>query len=341
MAVSAETLAEYLRKGELEWLEFKAELNLDKQQDPPTKGRSTLLKDLVALANAKHQQPQRYLLVGVKDNGDIVGYTGKYDDAMFQEWVGNTFEPPIKFVYRVVEVGGKNIGVFEIDKFQRQPHIVKRDLLPYLHQGQLWYRQGTKNTIALHGALQDYFYPCPELKLSFTKSLSANPLELHKSTLRQEEMKATRRSAQQNLTSLLLMLQEKFDHLKEDSPLFESLPAQLLPEFWQHLQYKETSDQQGYLALNGQSAQKIVQGLQSFGLNIDPTYLTPKLLAKPSRHTESLLPLPGAISSTGIQYIQALRELQLALLNHQQKLRDIHSSTYHTHLGLPSRTSER
>lgn len=162
-----------MTKKELKSLLEKGEsLNLDwKKNFPPgilrgrnspdwDKGRGKLLKALISLANSSGSSPA-FLIYGVKDMGskrEVFGISKSFDDADFQQWAKNTFDPPPNFLYTEIEWTDKmRIGVFRIEKNPDYPHVVKIDLGGILYQGQVWHRKGSQNDIALHSDLRDMF----------------------------------------------------------------------------------------------------------------------------------------------------------------------------------------
>ncbi len=124
------------------------------------RGRGRLLKALTALANGKGSGPA-YLIFGVKDlDGErkATGITKPFDDADFQQWVQNTFDPPIDFLYTPIKWSNtENVGVFQIQRIITYPHVVKTDVGGVLYKGQVWFRMGTKNNVALHADIKGMF----------------------------------------------------------------------------------------------------------------------------------------------------------------------------------------
>ena len=123
-------------------------------------GRAKLLKDLVALANG-HGAEQAYLVYGVEDLGSdrrVCGITKSLDDAQLQQWAENTFDPPPTFRYTEIPwEASKTVGVVTIFRVPDYPHVVAASLGGVLFEGQVWFRRGTKNTVALHDDLRHMF----------------------------------------------------------------------------------------------------------------------------------------------------------------------------------------
>lgn len=114
------------------------------------RGKGALLKDVVAMANYIVGS-DGLLIYGVADAGGVrkvLGISQHWDDAMFQTWARSAIEPPVHFqYYELVYDATRTIGVIEIRRSNEGPHVAVRDVGD-LHEGQVWYRVGTRNTIA-------------------------------------------------------------------------------------------------------------------------------------------------------------------------------------------------
>ena len=87
----------------------------------------------------------------------VRGISASFDDADFQQWAENAFDPPPTFIYTQIQWDtDKVVGVFRIERTPDYPHVAKVTLGP-LVEGQVWYRRGTKNTVALHDELFQMF----------------------------------------------------------------------------------------------------------------------------------------------------------------------------------------
>lgn len=154
-----------LDKGETDWLEWKADfppqLVYKKRSSPDwEEGKGTLLKDLVSLANCRGCSPA-YLVYGVKDlrtRRQVNGIRKSFDDADIQQWAQTTFDPIPEFQYEEVAFSeSKTIGIIQIKKTEIFPSVVKQDVGKVLYKGQVWFRSGTRNDIALHADLKRLF----------------------------------------------------------------------------------------------------------------------------------------------------------------------------------------
>ena len=102
-----------------------------------------------------------YLVYGIKDTGTertVFGISKQWDDAAFQQWVTNTFDPPISFSYDEIKWDDdKIVGVFEIHRSPSFPHVATQDVGDALSNGQVWFRRGSGNDVAGHDDLKEMF----------------------------------------------------------------------------------------------------------------------------------------------------------------------------------------
>ncbi len=122
------------------------------------KGRGKLLKSLISIANTSEIGPA-YLVYGVEDSGKkrkVIGISKHFDDADFQQWALNAFDPPPKFLYTTLEWSKKKtVGIFQIERTPDFPHVVKENIGGILFAGQVWFRRGSQNNIALYSDLRE------------------------------------------------------------------------------------------------------------------------------------------------------------------------------------------
>jgi hypothetical protein len=90
----------------------------------------------------------------------VVGLSRSFDDAMFQDWNVRTFDPSVRFRYREFEHEGKRVGWFEVEPAgASSPHVTSKDLSTELREGQVWFRVGSRNTLARSADLKRLFSP--------------------------------------------------------------------------------------------------------------------------------------------------------------------------------------
>lgn len=172
-SMNYEELARLLETSECESLEWKSDFpkSLLRGRESPNwdKGRAELLKDLISLANSPGQA-LAYLVYGVKDlriRREITGISKSFDDADFQQWAKNTFDPSPKFQYtEILWPPSKTIGIFQIEKIPDYPHVVKENIGDILHKGQVWFRTGSQNAVALRSDIEKMFWGEKPVKFS-------------------------------------------------------------------------------------------------------------------------------------------------------------------------------
>jgi hypothetical protein len=163
-AMTREELETLLAEGESTYLDWKRDFPLqllsERKQPDWDIGRAKLLKGLIALANS-HGADYGYLIYGVEDRGSerrVTGISKSFDDAQFQQWAQNTFSPPPTFRYSEFKWDTRAlVGAFRIERTPDYPHVVQTNLGNLLFEGQVWFRRGSKNTVALHEDLKRMF----------------------------------------------------------------------------------------------------------------------------------------------------------------------------------------
>jgi hypothetical protein len=164
------TLDELLGHGEQSWLDWKRQFppgiagghkHADREEH-----RGKLLKSLVSIANSIVDECG-YLVYGVEDKGNrrtVIGVETHFDDATFQDWNEKGFAPPVHFHYREEQHEGRRVALFEIAPSSNHPHVCARDIGGELHTGQVWFRRGSRNTLASHVDLKRMFAPPEPLR---------------------------------------------------------------------------------------------------------------------------------------------------------------------------------
>ena len=168
--MNTEQLKALLDRHETANLDWKATLPRGlggRSSDPEWDvGRGELLRDMVAIANTVSGQ-SGYIVYGVKDLGatrKVVGVSAQLDDADLQQWSENHFDPPVRFEFALIHVGEAVVAVLEIFSDPGRPHVVVRTLGP-IHEGQVWFRRGTKNTVAMRPDLVRFFHRSEPLRV--------------------------------------------------------------------------------------------------------------------------------------------------------------------------------
>lgn len=112
-------LLEIIAKGERKNSDFKRELNLS-----AAKEKSEFVKDIISLANSSLEEA--YLIIGVDDNGDILG-TNDVGEEQLQQICNTYINPPIDLELHKTEVKLKSIHTIII-KPTKKPYKVSRDI---------------------------------------------------------------------------------------------------------------------------------------------------------------------------------------------------------------------
>ena len=173
--MTREELKTLLAKGESTYLDWKRdfpqELVGGSRHPGWDSARGKLLKALIALANS-HGSNYGYLIYGVEDRGaerHVFGVSKSFDDADLQQWAENTFSPAPTFRYSELKWDATaTVGAFRIERTPDYPHVVKSNLGRVLFEGQVWFRRGSKNTVALHEDLKRFFLGKTPFKISRT-----------------------------------------------------------------------------------------------------------------------------------------------------------------------------
>lgn len=161
-----------LNESESPYLDWKEDfskgllLTKEEKKNPENKrlweiDRAKLIKDLVAIANSIDEQ-KGYLVLGVKDNlinREVTGISKpeQWDDAIFQEWVKKYVFPLINFSFEELDYSGTTVGLFEISPSTEFPHLIIENHKGIFYKGQIYYRHGSQNRIALYSELKEMF----------------------------------------------------------------------------------------------------------------------------------------------------------------------------------------
>lgn len=184
--MTREELETLLAEGESTYLDWKRdfprELLAGRKGQQWDLGRAKLLKGLVALANS-HGSDDSYLIYGVEDLGSercVPGISKSFDDADFQQWAENTFSPPPTFRYSEFKWDANiEVGAFRIERTPDYPHVVKSNIGSLLFEWQVWFRRGSKNTVALHEDLKRMFVGETPFKIAKLNDPSLKAISEH------------------------------------------------------------------------------------------------------------------------------------------------------------------
>lgn len=182
-----------LEDGESQDLDWKKDWSLGllggKSDLAWNEGRGELLKDLISLANSTGTNTA-HLVYGIKDLGarrKVFGISKSFDDADFQQWAKNTFDPPPTFLYTEITWNKTvTIGAFSIERTPDFPHVVKENIGEVLYKGQVWFRRGTQNNIALHSDLRAMFEGEKPIKIARINDPEITKVKRHYNALGRE-----------------------------------------------------------------------------------------------------------------------------------------------------------
>jgi hypothetical protein len=112
-----------LYSGEGDTLDFK--LKQYPFENADDKSKSSLLKDILAFANA-WRTTTAYILIGVRDGtGEIVGVDNDIDDSRLQQFVNGKVNQPVQFSYRSLDFKAHRLGLYTIPVQERPIFAVK------------------------------------------------------------------------------------------------------------------------------------------------------------------------------------------------------------------------
>lgn len=161
------TLIEDLRGQESDWVDFK--------QDYRVLGHKQVLKsfikDVAAMANTDSGEEEHYIIIGVDDDGELVGVSGDYDenggpshilaldDAKIQNAIGEYLSPTPNVTLYKFTSQPPMFGVLIINPIRKKPCIVTDSIesggQTFLQKGLVFVRHGSRNAIALRGDLNE------------------------------------------------------------------------------------------------------------------------------------------------------------------------------------------
>ena len=121
--MNAKFIKKLIEHGEGVTVEFKRDLTLSSKEH-----QAEFCKDLMSLANIMRSVGKTsYLLIGVDDDGKIVGLREPLNKRQLKDAADRYCQPPVVFRYWQGIVDGKLIGVIIIPSSYRKPHKFKRE----------------------------------------------------------------------------------------------------------------------------------------------------------------------------------------------------------------------
>ncbi len=152
--------------GESEKIEFKSQYEISKSW------RAEAVRDLIAMANTHGERPG-HILLGVSDDGRIVGLPTQLDSAKLEEWLNGLIDPRVDFRYSEAKFEEGRVGVIEVPFSHQRFHLVKNDLngtneRESLKKGQSWIRHNSSKRPPTR-------WDMAEMKAAFAKSIAPEP----------------------------------------------------------------------------------------------------------------------------------------------------------------------
>ncbi len=115
-------LLELISRGENQTVEFKKEFDKNRPLE--------VIESVVSFANTIGGR----ILLGVSDNGEIVGIVDTNVGERVKSWITEFCDPPIEVEYRVAYLQERNIGIIDVPEGENKPYLLK-DKGPYVRRG--------------------------------------------------------------------------------------------------------------------------------------------------------------------------------------------------------------
>ncbi len=152
-------LYDLISQGENEGLDFKSELNLDSDA-----AKAEFIKDVISIANSaiKGRNFIGYLLIGIADNGNVIGIDNIEEERIHQI-VHRYIRPVVKLDCSLIysSKNGVSIGVIKITGENRPYSVVGP--ISKLNQDDIFVRQGSITTkastdeiLGMHNEMEDH-----------------------------------------------------------------------------------------------------------------------------------------------------------------------------------------
>lgn len=146
------------------WIDFKEDYTVT------TNGhtKAEFIKDIAALANTSTEKDAHYIVIGVNDDGDLVGVSNDWaespdhiltlDDADIQTILTEYLDPTPQTSLTTFTGEEPNLGVLEVIPLSRRPCVVDKNIKEsgsiILQKGLIFLRHGSRNTIARRSEIE-------------------------------------------------------------------------------------------------------------------------------------------------------------------------------------------
>lgn len=156
------SLIEELGGDEHAWVDFKEDYEIG----GIPRDKAEFIRDIASLANTITQRESHYIIVGVDDDGDLLGITEgredyrgagprhifSYDEADIQQIIDSNLMPSPKLAWYTYEEDSKKFGILEISPLESPPCVtsqhIDEDDDRHLHKGVIYLRKGSSKKIA-------------------------------------------------------------------------------------------------------------------------------------------------------------------------------------------------
>jgi hypothetical protein len=151
--ISADMVRTLAARGEQPTLDYKRE---DYDWSSKAAANAELAKDLMAIANNLSAGMTGYILVGVENDGNIVGVRTRHlDDAALHQKIPGLLNRPPRFLYQAVDIDGLSVGVYTIEHAPRTFFPIRSS--PPLEAHVALYRLGTSTAKASPDQIVDWW----------------------------------------------------------------------------------------------------------------------------------------------------------------------------------------
>lgn len=156
-------LIEELDGDELNWVDFKQDYEIG----GITEKKAEFAKDVSSIINGLHERSEGYLIIGVDDDGDLVGidesrteYRGEgprhifsFDESDIQQILEGLLDPLPDLTWHTFDKDGRKFGILILSPSGSKPVVIDRDLNDdrdnrFLSEGQIYVRRGSSKEIA-------------------------------------------------------------------------------------------------------------------------------------------------------------------------------------------------
>jgi hypothetical protein len=151
--INADVVRTLAARGEQPTLDYKRD---DYEWASKAAANAEFAKDLMAIANNLSAGMTGYILVGVENDGNIVGVQTRHlDDASLHQKIPGLLNRTPRFLYQPVDVDGLSVGVYAIEHAPRTFFPIKSS--PPLEAHVALYRLGTSTAKASPDQIVDWW----------------------------------------------------------------------------------------------------------------------------------------------------------------------------------------